>query len=104
MGKIVMYDVDGMEEVAKNIDNNNQDFEQEYENALGIIRWAREHFTGDVSDKLREVVMENDPYFRELVEILDECNQVLNKSAGYKTENAEALERQIETNNNFEGR
>jgi uncharacterized protein YukE len=103
MANSVMYDVNGILDVATLIEKGNQDFSDEYQNVLNQIKWLRETFTGTVSDTFGNQVTSNDPYFRSLMEVLEECTTVLKNNAETKESNAEALQKQIQTNNYFEG-
>lgn len=103
MGNTVMYDINGILDVASLIEKGNREFEDEYQNVLNQIKYLRETFTGTVSDSFGQLIVDNDPYFRSLIELLDECMQVLKNNATTKTDNAEALQKQIQTNNYFEG-
>ena len=103
MANIVMYDVNGILDVATLIDKGSKEFEDEYQNILNQIKYLRETFVGTVSDTFGQLIMDNDPYFRNLIELLGECMQVLKTNANTKTDNAEALQKQIQTNNYFEG-
>jgi WXG100 family type VII secretion target len=103
MANTIMYDVNGILDVASLIEKGNREFEDEYQNVLNQIKYLRESFTGTVSDTFGQLVVENDAYFRNLIELLDECMQVLKNNANSKTDNAEALQKQIQTNNYFDG-
>ena len=99
MANTVMYDINGILDVAKLIEKGNKDFEEEYQNVLNQIKYVRETFTGTVSDSYGQLIRDNDPYFRHLIEVLEECMKVLEDNATTKTENAEALQKQIQTDN-----
>ena len=103
MGSIVMYDINGILDVATLIDKGNQEFSDEYQNILNQIKWLRETFVGTVSDTFGTQVTNNDKYFRNLMEVLEECIGILKANAAKKEANTEALERQVQTDNYFEG-
>ena len=103
MANTIMYDINGILDVATLIEKGSREFEDEYQNVLNQIKYLRETFTGTVSDSFGKVILDNDQYFRNLIELLDECMQILKTNANTKTDNAEALQKQIETNNYFEG-
>ena len=103
MANSVMYDVNGILDVATLIEKGNQEFSDEYQNVLNQIKWLRETFTGTVSDTFGNPIVNNDPYFRSLMEVLEECTSILKGNANTKENNAEALQRRIQTNNYFEG-
>lgn len=102
MANEVMFDVEGILDQATLIEKGNGDFSDEYQNVLNQIKWLRETFTGTVSDTFGNLIINNDAYFRNLIEVLEECIKVLRENAETKGSNAEALQRQIETNNEFD--
>ena len=103
MANAIMYDVNGILDVSNLIDKGNQEFHDEYQNVLNQIKFLRESFTGTVSDAFGKQITDNDPYFRNLMELLEECTKILKANAETKTSNAESLTRQIESGNYFEG-
>ena len=103
MSNAVMYDVNGILDVSNLIEQGNNEFREEYQNVLNQIKYLRETFTGTVSDAFGKQITDNDPYFRNLMDLLEECTKVLKVSAERKVSNAENLTRQIESNNYFEG-
>jgi len=103
MGNAIMYDVNGMLDVANLIEKGNKDFEDEYQNVLNQIKFLRESFTGTVSDTFGSLVTGNDPYFRNLISTLEECTKLLKADADVKTDNTESLQREIRTDNYFDG-
>ena len=103
MSNAVMYDVNGILDVSNLIEQGNNEFREEYQNVLNQIKYLRETFTGTVSDAFGKQITDNDPYFRNLIDLLEECTKMLKANAETKTSNAESLTRQIESGNYFEG-
>ena len=103
MANSIMYDVNGILDVANLIEKGNDDFREEYQNILNQIKFLRESFTGTVSESFGKQVTDNDPYFRNLMDLLEECTKILKDNADKKTMNAESLTQQIQSGNYFEG-
>ncbi len=103
MANEVMFDINGINDVADSMGKGSEEFSDEYQNTLNQIKWLRETFVGTVSDSFGTLVTTNDQYFRSLIEVLEECKKVLQTNASHKESNVEALQRQIQTNNYFEG-
>ncbi len=103
MASSIMYDINGILDVSNLIEKGKNEFQEEYQNVLNQIKFLRETFTGTISDAFGKQITDNDPYFRNLIDLLEECIKILKTNAETKTSNAESLIRQIESDNYFEG-